>query len=144
MKQPLLLIALLVSSFAFAQSKAEIELLANARSLNQAVFVNKDSASLDRLFSEKLSYGHSSGKLETKQEAIYNITRNTSTYADVNLSATSVWIEGKTAVTRYILMANEMNKEGKVNLLKLHILLVWAKEKKGWRLLARQAVRLSS
>ena len=143
MKKFILFFNLLISLIAVGQNKDELAVLNNARSLNNAVFVTKDSLTLDKLFSDKLSYGHSSGKIENRQEAMRGILGNLSTYADVNPGPTSLWIEEKTAVTRYVLSANETNKEVKVNPLKLHIMLVWTKEKGGWKLLSRQAVKLS-
>ena len=143
MKKLVLLFSVFISVMALAQNRDEIAVLNNARSLNNAVFVKKDSITLEKLFSEKLSYGHSSGKIENKQEALRGILGNQSMYAEVNLGPTSLWIEDKTAVTRYLLMATETTKEGKVNPLKLHIMLVWTKDKGGWKLLSRQAVKVS-
>ena len=143
MKQIVTLFFLLMALAAHAQSKEEVMLLANARAVSTTVFGTKDSATLVRLFSDKLSYGHSGGKIENKTEAIHNISHNQSTYSDVNLSATSIWIDGPSAVTRYTMTATETTKDGKVNALKLHIVLFWTKEKKEWKLLARQAVKLT-
>ena len=144
MKKLMLFICFFLSLSAPAQNKDEITVLNSARSLNNAVFIKKDSALLEKMFSSKLSYGHSGGKIENRQEALAGILGNQSSYADVSLGPTSLTIEDKTAVTRYVLTATETTKEGKTNPLKLHILLVWVKEKSGWKLLSRQAVRLAN
>ena len=130
MKQIAFLFLLFVGFAANAQNKDEVAVLSNARALSNIVFGSKDSVSLERLLSNNLSYGHSGGKIENKKEAVHNITHNQSTYADVTLSPTSLWIEGASAVTRYTMTANETTKEGKVNALKLHIVLFWVKKKK--------------
>ena len=143
MKQIATLFFLFVAITIHAQSKEEVTLLANARAVSTTVFGTKDSATLERLFSDKLSYGHSGGKIENKTEAVHNITHNPSIYTEVNLGATSIWINGSSAVTRYTMTATETTKDGKVNALKLHIVLFWAKEKKEWKLLARQAVKIA-
>ena len=143
MKNAILFCGLFVSFVLHAQNRDEIAVLNNARSLNDAVFKTKDSSTLERLFASSLSYGHSSGKVENRQEAMRGILSNRSSYADIELSPTGLWIRGTTAVTRYILTTNETNAEGKINPLKLHIMLVWVKEKKEWKLLSRQAVRVT-
>lgn len=142
MKKILCILFLLISVSVFGQKNDEVALLSNARALHRAVFITKDSVELNRLFSDKLSYGHSSGKIENKQEAMHGIIHNTSVYEQLNAGPTSIWINEKNAVTRYNMEANEKTREGKINPLKLHIILVWSKEKKDWKLLARQAVRM--
>ena len=143
MKISLYILFLFFSVTAFSQKNDEIRLMANTRSLHQAVFVSKDSMALDKLFSEKLSYGHSGGKIENKLEALNGIVNNRSVYEQLTSGTTSVWLNDKTAVTRYSMSADERTKEGKVSSLKLHIMLVWAKEKKDWKLMARQAVKIN-
>jgi ketosteroid isomerase-like protein len=143
MKKTVCILFLLISVSGFCQKNEEVVLISNARSLHRAVFITKDSAELEKLFSDKLSYGHSGGRIENKQEAIQGIIHNASVYEQLNLGPTSIWMEGKTAVTRYNMSANEKTKQGKINPLKLHIILVWSKEKKDWKLIARQAMRLS-
>ena len=143
MKKISFILCFFVSIVAIAQTRDEIAVLNNARDLNNAVFVKKDSIMLEKLFSKKLSYGHSGGKIENRQEALHGIVSNQSTYSDVNLGPTNLMLEEKTAVTRYVLTATELTKEGKTNQLKLHIMLVWVKTKGGWKLLSRQAVKLS-
>lgn len=141
MKIFLFLLMLFISLALCAQGKKERTVLAKARSLHNAVFISRDSVELEKLFSDQLSYGHSSGKVENRQQAIQGIIHNRSVYNDVNLGPTSVRIEGKTAVTRYLFSASELTGEGRINPLKLHIMLVW-KKKKNWKLMARQAVRV--
>src|SRR5688500_18891102 len=113
MKKIMSFLCLFVSLAVLGQSKDEIAVLNHARELNNAVFVKKDSALLAKLFSAKLSYGHSGGKIENRQEALNGILGNQSTYTDVNLGPTSLMLEDKTAVTRYIFTATETTKEGK-------------------------------
>ncbi len=141
MNKLILLISLFTSLPGFAQQKEEVAVLSGSRALHLAVFRDKDSVSLNKLFSDKLSYGHSGGKLENKSEAIRNISRNLSVYEDLAMSPVSVWIEGQTAIARYQMSANEKTIDGKLNPLKLYILLVWIKEKNDWRVIARQAVK---
>ncbi len=134
-------LCLLCGLFLSAQDNKD-QVLLKARQLNEAVFVKKDSSFLSGLFLEKLTYGHSSGKVENRKDALHNIIHNTSVYENVQLSGEEAWLKNKTAVTRYLLTATEKKADGSSSPLKLHIVLVWAKEKKDWKLLSRQAVRV--
>jgi len=123
--------------FAFAQ-KAEVE--AAVTKLTK-LMVTPDSSMLDKLILSNLSYGHSSGKIQTKQEFLHSLLSGESDFVDINLTDQSVILQNKTALVRHTLNAktNDKNVPGNV---KLYILLIWSKEKAGWKLLGRQAVKV--
>lgn len=131
---------LLISGY--AQNKEEIKVLANTRLLHQTVFGTKDSLVLEKLFSSVVSYGHSSGKVENRQEAIRGIVRNRTIYQDLQIEGIQVQIEGTTAVTRHMMTATELTPDNQQRILKLMVVLVWTKQKKEWKLMARQAVKV--
>lgn len=122
-----------------AQSK-EQQVLKKVEELNNAVFVTKDSAAMDRLVSEKVTYGHSSGVIESKQAMVRHASANKTTYADIAVTEGSVVIKKKTAIVRHIFSATQ-TADGKTSPLKLIILQVWMKEGSKWKLYARQAVK---
>lgn len=64
-----------------------------------------------------------------------------SDFVEIDLTDKQVVIQNKIALVRHTLSAktNDKNIPGKV---KLYILLVWSNEKTGWKLLARQAVKV--
>lgn len=126
----------------YAQNKEEISILANTRLLHQTVFGTKDSLVLEKLFSSVVSYGHSSGKVENRQEAIRGIVRNRTIYQDLQIEGIQVQIEGTTAVTRHVMTATELTADNQQRPLKLMVVLVWTKQKKEWKLMARQAVKV--
>ena len=137
-KKLLIFSGLLISTnFCFAQ-KAEVE---NAVTLLTKLMVSPDSAALDKIVLNNLSYGHSSGKIQTKQEFMHSLLSGESDFVDINLTNQSVIIQNKTALVRHTLNAktNDKNVPGNV---KLYILLIWSKEKAGWKLLGRQAVKV--
>jgi hypothetical protein len=139
-----LLIAVLLLSFrAGAQSKDEARVLAAVRGVHGAVFVQKDSAALDGLLAREVTYGHSGGKLEARADMIRAASRNTSVYTGVEMGPVQVLLNGKTAVTRYLLTGTENKADGTKVELKLNILQVWVKEGKTWKMMARQAVKAS-
>ena len=130
--------ALILSvNFAFAQ-KATVE---EAVTRLSKLMVNPDSIALDKLILNNLSYGHSSGKIQTKQEFMHSLLSAESDFVEINLTDQTVTIQNKTALVRHTLSAktNDKNVPGNV---KLFILLIWSKEKAGWKLLGRQAVKV--
>jgi len=140
----LLLMPLVIScSFIFGQSKQERDVLANSRLLHKTVFGTRDSSALEELFASTLTYGHSSGKIQNRAEAIDGIIHNKSTYTDTSLKSYNVMINDDAAIVRYVIRETETNAEGKALPLRLSIMLVWVKEKGKWKLFGRQAVRLT-
>ena len=128
---------IMIVNFSFAQ-KNEVE---NAVNKLTKLMITPDSLALDKLILNNLSYGHSSGKIETKQQFMQSLLSGSSDFVDINLTDQTVTIQNKTALVRHTLNAktNDKNVPGNV---KLNILLVWSKEKAGWKLLGRQAVKV--
>lgn len=98
---------------------------------------------LDALVLDELSYGHSSGRLDTKASFIGDLMKGASDFVTLSLVDQTVKITGDTGIVRHTLTAttNDSGKAGKVN---LKVLQVWQKQASGeWKLLARQAVRIN-
>jgi len=127
----------------FAQTNEEQAVSETILAVHKAIFLNKDSAALENLIGKELSYGHSAGKVENRSEMIKAVANSKSTYTNLDAKVLSVNIQGKTAVSRYLLTGTETKLDGKSTELKLNILQVWLKEKKSWKLIARQAVKVS-
>jgi hypothetical protein len=127
----------------FAQSNAEKQVTEVVLAVHKAIFVNKDSLGLESLFAPQLTYGHSGGKVENRKETIDNVSQNKSTYTNIEAKVFSVIVRGNTAASRYLLTGTETKPDGKSTELKLNILQVWIIEKKDWKLMARQAVKVS-
>ena len=142
MKKILSVIFLFACTAAFAQSKDEKELTEKTYLLSNTVFGSKDSIILDNLAARTLTYGHSHGKLQTREEMIQSVTRNKSIYTDTAIWDMKIFINGKTAIVRYLFKAKENKRDGTVAILDLGMMLVWVKEKREWKLMGRQAVSL--
>ena len=93
--------------------------------------------------SQNLSYGHSNGNVESKQEFVENIASGKSNFVTIDLSEQNITVTGNVAVVRHRFSAvtNDPGNPGMVN---LKVLLVFINENGGWKLLARQAVRLAA
>jgi len=102
--------------------------------------VNGDSLALRSLTSERLTYGHSSGKIEDRESFVTSLVTKTSDFESITLSDQEVSVEGDVAWVRHILKGTTI-ETGKPSPVNLKILLIWTKEGGIWKLLARQAVR---
>ena len=143
MKYFLSIALILIVANSFGQSKKEIEVMIRTKLLSETVFGTKDSLTLEDLFAQTLTYGHSGGKLESRVDAIRNIVHNKSVYSDIQpLSPYEVWLNDDVAIVRHKFTATETKEDGKTTPLNLSIMLVWVKEKGKWKLFGRQAVKL--
>lgn len=142
-KKLLIFSGLLFSTcFCFAQNANSEKEVNDAVNKLTSLMVNPDSLGLDKLLLNNLSYGHSSGKVQTKQEFMHSLLSGESDFLDdIILGDPKTIIQGNTALVRHKLMAqtNDKGVRGSVN---LYILLIWSKEKSGWKLLGRQAVKV--
>jgi len=136
----LLLIITAAGNVLLAQSKDEKEVAAAVESLRK-VMVDPDKATLEKLTSPDLSYGHSSGKVQNQAEFIDALVSGASDFLNIDLSDQTIKVIGNTAIVRHVLNANTSDN-GKPGVAKIAILLIWTKQGKEWKLLARQAVKI--
>lgn len=137
-----ILALLLCAGFAttsFAQSKEEKAVATAVDSLTAAM-VSSNFTSLSKWTDDNLSYGHSSGLLQDKAAFLENFVTGKTDFVTIDLTDQKITVMGKTAIVRHTLSATT-NDGGKPGSTKLYVLLVWAKEGKMWKLLARQAVK---
>ncbi len=145
MKKIAVLFLMVFATFvSFAQNGDDKAIAAKVETLNKAIFENKDIAALEILLAKEITYGHSSGKIETRAEMIKGVIDDTKTYSDVKTEIGTILFSGKSVVVRHVISATQKEKDGKFSSLKLQVLQVWVKERKAWKLLARQAVKLVS
>jgi ketosteroid isomerase-like protein len=123
-----------------AQATEEAAVNAAVEDLTKAM-LRADKTELERLVADQLSYGHSSGLVESKSQFVDIIANKTTIYKTITLSEPSTVIAGDNAIVRHI-FSNTSEINGKTASISVGILQVWQKEGSGWRLLARQAFRL--
>jgi ketosteroid isomerase-like protein len=143
MKKILVLLTscLLVVSFSFSQDK-ETEAVAKAVEQLKQAMISGERTALENIAADKLSYGHSSGLIEDKATFVEHIASGQSDFVTIDISEQTISVSGNTALVRHTLKGN-INDGGKPGTLNLKVLLVWQKQKGGWKLLARQAIKLS-
>jgi hypothetical protein len=129
-------------TLAQTSAKPESELMALVEQLRQ-LMITPDSAKLHQILSEKLSYGHSSGKVENKRSFISSLMKGESDFVQIEIKDLSVTINNNVAIARHQLFADTNDKGKGQGTVKLGVMLVWQKQKnKTWQLLGRQAFRL--
>jgi ketosteroid isomerase-like protein len=135
-----MVVLMCVTGMAIAQSKSDVAVAATVEQLKQAM-ISGDSVALHALASDKLSYGHSSGYVEGKQEFVQKIASGKSDFISMELKDQTISVSGEVAIVRHILHAitNDGGKPGEVH---LRVMLVFQKEGKDWKLLGRQAVKM--
>lgn len=126
-------------NFVVAQNN---KIAAVQKSVNRltAAMLSGDRAALNESVSDNLSYGHSGGHIEGKEEFVEKLASGKSDFVSIDITEQTVNVYGKIAIVRHHLDAvtNDNNKPSNV---KLKILLVFMNEHGDWKLLARQAVK---
>ncbi len=101
-----------------------------------------DKTALESVTLPELSYGHASGRLETRAEFIESLTSGKASFSAIELSKQTISVVDKTAIVRYVFVGTRRDKPGKPAELKLATLTVWQQQQDQWKLLARQSVKL--
>jgi Domain of unknown function (DUF4440) len=99
-----------------------------------------DKTKLEALTSPQLSYGHSSGVIQTQSVFVDVIASKKSVYKSIELSNQTIDIAGNNAIVRHNWLGESGPADGsKWSVSKIGILQVWQKDGAAWKLLARQA-----
>ena len=128
-----------VPSATHAESADEAAVRKAVDDLTKAMMA-ADRPKLEALVADQLSYGHSSGKVETKAQFIDVIAGKKTIYKSITLSDPTVAVVGNNAIARHTFAA-EVESGGQASSPKIGVLQVWVKDGAGWKLLARQAFR---
>lgn len=130
-------------SCAWSQKAGEQEAVVMAKmdSLKIAL-ISKDSVVLYSLLAPDVSYGHSNGMIQTREQLIADLMSGVQDYKSIESSNISTSITESAAIvttnTRVSMLFNTKRLE-----LKMKILLVWIKRNGEWKLAARQSVSVT-
>jgi len=136
---PLLVLTTVTLVPAADNPRAEKEVLAALQVWKQGA-MKKDRALLEKIYHSDLTYGHSGGLIQTKEQSIDQIVTESMIYQEVNFSDTKVNVNGDTAFVSGELDLHEKMGD-KVNVVHLVLLTAWMKGPDGWQMIARQATR---
>jgi Domain of unknown function (DUF4440) len=99
-----------------------------------------DHAAFDELCAAQLSYGHSTGKIQTKEEFIADATSGNAKWKALEFVNVRNTIAGPNAISRFTL-SGELESDSKVTTIGIGTLMVWQKQGNSWKLLARQGFK---
>jgi len=120
-----------------AQGSDAAAVAAAVEALTKAMLAG-DRAGWMAVTHERLSYGHSAGRIENRQQFIDPLANKTSVFRSITVSDQTIDVVGDDAIVRHVLRG-ESESNGRVNPVNIGILQVWKKQADGWKLLARQA-----
>ena len=139
----LLLISIACSStnLKAQNNKNEIANVENNIAKIYTAMVAKNKDVLEDLTAEKLTYGHSSGKIENKSEYVDGVLNGAFQFTSITPIDQTITIAEDVAMVRHIFNGEGTNNgtPAKVN---IGCLLIFQKNKGKWKLLARQAFKL--
>ena len=117
--------------------------LKNAMQQLDKALLQKDEKTLQTVLHKEVSYGHSNGWIQNKNDILNDFTSGKLIYHKIENNSSAIVTISK----KYATVKTNTNAEGMVNgtafNLKLHIMQFWVKTKKGWRLIARQSAKQS-
>ena len=132
---------LLLSSSAGAQAGDEAAVTQNIEALRQAI-LQQDKVKLDQVCASQISYGHSDGRSETKEQFINGVMTRKQIQKSLAFPELKMTVVGNNAIARHIYLG-ESELDGKQSTTRIGALQVWQKQDGGWKLLARQGFRLA-
>jgi len=131
------------SSTPAASSAASEQSVAAAAERLRVAMIDPTPAALAQLVADDLSYGHSGGRVDTKDSFIGDLVAGKSDFVTIAITDQTIKIVGNTAIVRHTLTA-DTNDSGKPGKVQIKILGVWQQQGSQWKLLARQAVRVAT
>jgi ketosteroid isomerase-like protein len=140
MKMLFLTLAVTLTLNAMAQSADEKEVTSLVESMRKAM-MSADKATLEKITSDDLSYGHSSGLLEDKATFVNSIVSGKFSFVKIDFPDVTVKILGNTAVVRHKIVGDTKN-DGKPATVNIGVMLILQKQQGQWKIIARQAYKL--
>ncbi len=133
---------LLLSGPSRAEAGDEAAVTDSVETLRKAL-LEADKVKLEQLTSAQVSYGHSDGRVQTKEQFIEGVMTRKQIVKSLAFPELKVAVVGNAAIARHIYLA-ESERDGKATTTRIGALQVWQKQEGGWKLLARQGFRLAA
>ena len=132
--------ALSFSGSASADAADEAAVTQNVETLRKAL-LEADRSKLEQVAATQISYGHSDGRVENKEQFIHGVMTRKQVVKSLAFPELKVAVVGDAAIARHVYLA-ESELDGKQTTTKIGALQVWQKQNGSWKLLARQGFRL--
>jgi len=147
MKSLLTILLFSISLAAFSQTREEtagsetVKLLNAVKDFHKSL-ISKNYKAIDQQTDQALSYGHSNGWVETKEDVVKDLKTGVISYSGFKEDSVQVFLDDnlETANVRFVADITA-TLGGTTSTFHLKVLEVWVKKRKGWTLFARQAVK---
>jgi hypothetical protein len=123
-----------------AEAADEAAVTESVEILRKALF-EADKVKLEQVASAQISYGHSDGRVETKEQFINGVMTRKQVVKSLTFPELKVAVVGNAAIARHIYLG-ESELDGKQTTTRIGALQLWQKQDGGWKLIARQGFRL--
>lgn len=133
----------LVSPLHAAEASGDEAGLAKAVEALRAAMVAGDGKVLKAVLHDRLSYSHSDGHQQTKEQVLEELAGKNS-FASLALSAQTIDVVGNVGIVRHVFDSVNNLPEGKTSSAHIKVLQVWVKAGKSWKLLARASTPLKA
>ncbi len=124
-----------------AEAQEQVAVARAVDALTKAM-LDVDREKLLALTAEPLSYGHSAGRIENRQQFVDNLLARNAAFRRIELSEQTIGMAGNNAIVRHLFVGETVNPQGQVSPVRIGVMQVWTKPGQDWLLLARQAYRL--
>jgi hypothetical protein len=132
--------SLLLGGSASAQGSDEAAVSEGVEVLRKGI-LEADRGKLAQVASEQISYGHSDGRVQSKEEFIKGVLTRKQTVKTLTFPDMKIAVVGPSAIVRHIYLSDS-ELDGKATTTRIGALQVWQKQDGAWKLLARQGFRL--
>ena len=122
---------------ALAQSGEEAAVTRAVDALVRAM-IAADKAQLEAVTAPELSYGHSSGRVEDRQQFVDGLLSGNMVPRRIDLSERRVMVLGDEAIARHDFTAEAQTRAGQVVPVRIGVMQVWQKRGGNWVLFANQ------
>ncbi|MFJ3468950.1 nuclear transport factor 2 family protein [Pseudomonas sp. NPDC090203] len=130
----------LFSGYVAAAPSADEQDVAKAVDKMTQAMLHKDTKALAALTSDKVTYGHSSGKIQNKDEFIADIETGRSGFKTLQMLNQKITMDGDVALVRNHFSAQAVNSGVEVPT-EIENFQIWQKQKGQWLLIGRQAFK---
>ena len=126
----------LFSGYVAAAPSADEQNVAKAVDKMTQAMLHKDTKTLAALTSDKVTYGHSSGKVQNKDEFIADIETGRSGFKTLQMLNQKITMDGDVALVRNHFSAQAVNSGVEVPT-EIENFQIWQKQKGQWLLIGR-------
>lgn len=124
-----------------AASSSDEAAVAKAVETYRTGLLTNNKAQLDALCMDQLTYGHSSGRVQTKAEVLADAAGAQTKWKSITFESPSNRVVGDAAYSRFVFVG-ENESGGKTNSLKFGVVMVWHRVGGHWKLLVRQGYKI--